>query len=282
MSPLLHSTVYTALHLHWAQYPLETLDMSLFLHLLKHPHCYGASVTMPHKVAILSHLDGLTDEGRDVGAVNTIFVEEEEGGKRRYMGTNTDVVGIRDAFGENVERGRYEGRAAVVVGGGGAARSAVYALRKWMGVGDIYLVNRDPTEIHSVITECIIRGYGTSLHHVSTVAQAQALPGVGAIISCVPNFPPVTPAEVEARSVLTCFLQKAHKGALLEMCYHPTTWTEIAEEGKKEGWQVVLGTEALIYQGLEQDRYWTGREVRDLPVGAVQEAIARKMGEAKL
>ena len=82
--------------------------------------------------------------------------------------------------------------------------------------------------------------------------------------------------------MLECFLQKEHKGALLEMCYHPTTWTEIAEVAKKEGWQVVLGTEALIYQGLEQDRYWTGREVADLPVAKVKEAIAKKMSEAKL
>jgi quinate dehydrogenase len=77
-------------------------------------------------------------------------------------------------------------------------------------------------------------------------------------------------------------LQKLHKGALLEMCYHPTTWTEIAEISKNAGWQVVLGTEALIYQGLEQDRYWTGKEVAQLPVEKVQEAIARKLNEAKL
>lgn len=66
------------------------------------------------------------------------------------------------------------------------------------------------------------------------------------------------------------------------MCYHPTTWTEIADIGKQEGWQIVLGTEALIYQGLEQDRYWTGKEVSELPVGQVQEAIARKLSEARL
>ena len=96
---------------------------------------------MPHKVAILPHLDGLTEEGRDVGAVNTLFIEQGEDGKRKFMGTNTDVVGIREAFRQNVEGAVYEGRAAVVVGGGGAARSAVYALRKWMGVGEIYLVS---------------------------------------------------------------------------------------------------------------------------------------------
>lgn len=69
---------------------------------------------------------------------------------------------------------------------------------------------------------------------------------------------------------------------MLEMCYHPTTWTQIADLGRKEGWQIVLGTEALIYQGLEQDRYWTGREVSELPVRQVQEAIARKLSEARL
>ena len=66
------------------------------------------------------------------------------------------------------------------------------------------------------------------------------------------------------------------------MCYHPTTWTEIAEVAKQNDWQIVLGTEALIYQGLEQDRYWTGKAVADLPVVQVQEAIARKLNEARL
>ena len=60
------------------------------------------------------------------------------------------------------------------------------------------------------------------------------------------------------------------------------TWTEIAEVGKQNDWQIVLGTEALIYQGLEQDRYWTGKAVAELPVEKVQEAIARKLSEARL
>ncbi|KAI2479875.1 Quinate dehydrogenase [Pyrenophora tritici-repentis] len=246
MSPLLHATVYASLSLPWAQHPLESLDIPLFLRLIRDPRFYGASITMPHKVAILPHLDGLTEEGRDVGAVNTLFIEEDEKGGRRYMGTNTDVVGIREAFRQNVEKGL------------------------------------DAAEVTAVINECTTRGYGSSLRHVATVEEAQKLEAVGAIVACVPNFTPSTPAEVEARRVLECFLQKEHKGALLEMCYHPTTWTEIAEISKNAGWQVVLGTEALIYQGLEQDRYWTGREVKDLPVVEVQEAIAKKMNEAKL
>lgn len=238
---------------------------------------------MPHKVAILKHLDGLTPEGADVGAVNTLFIQKDAAGNRLFMGTNTDCIGIRDAFAYNAQPESYENRPALVIGGGGAARSAVYALRKWMKASAIYLVNRDANEVRAVIDECTARGYGDSLVHVSTVAQAEQLEGVGAIVACVPNFTPATPQEKEARSVLEVFLHnKSHKGALLEMCYHPTPYTEITEIGQEAGWQIILGTEALIYQGLEQDRYWTGREVAQLPVDKVQQAIAAKLNEAKL
>ena len=78
---------------------------------------------MPHKVAILEHLDALTPEGKLVGAVNTLFIREDAStGKRLYVGTNTDVVGIRDAFYQNISdpEARFYGRPGLVVGGGGA------------------------------------------------------------------------------------------------------------------------------------------------------------------
>jgi quinate dehydrogenase len=110
-----------------------------------------------------------------------------------------------------------------------------------------------------------------------------SLEGVGAIVACVPNFTPKTPEEQEARKVLEVFLSnKSHKGAILEMCYHPTPYTEIAEISRQQGWQVILGTEALIYQGLEQDRYWTGKEASQLPITQVQSIIAAKLSEARL
>ena len=285
LSPLLHQTIYDALHLPWSQFPLDSTDMDLFLRLRADPRFYGASVTMPHKVAILPHLDGLTPEGASVGAVNTLFVREDpETGKRLYMGTNTDVVGIRESFYQNVADADacFHGRPALVVGGGGAARSAVYALRTWMKASKVYLVNRDRGEVKAVMEECAARGYGEDLVDVATVEQARELEGVGAIVACVPNFAPKTEAEKQARGVLECFLEKPHKGAILEMCYHPSPWTEIAEISKKAGWKVILGTEAMIYQGLEQDKYWTGKEVEQLPVKKVMEVIAAKLSESRL
>lgn len=246
----------------------------------------GASVTMPNKVAIIPHLDELTDECRDIGACNTVFLrtitDDTTGSTRRILcGTNTDVIGIRDSFIYNVPSPAttYHSKPALVIGGGGAARSAVYALRRWLQVTTIYLVNRDAEEVTSVIRDCAARGYGEDLLHVATLDQATSLPAPGAIVACVPDFAPQTPEELQARAITDDFLERGHGGAMLEMCYNPTPFTQLAAIAEDKGWQVILGTEALIWQGLEQDRYWTGKTVEELPVKKVQQAIAEKVAQ---
>ncbi|KAK3110687.1 hypothetical protein LTR53_014774 [Teratosphaeriaceae sp. CCFEE 6253] len=279
MSPLFHQTVYDHLGLRWSQLLLPSTDMSQFLRLLRHQRLYGASVTMPHKLAIIPYLDDLTPEARKIGAVNTIFRRGDQ-----FVGTNTDTVGVAESFFQNVQdqQATFRGRPGMVIGGGGAARAAVYALVQLMGCTTVYLVNRDASEVEAVLSWCRAQGYGDGLIHVTTASQAEGLEAPGAVVACVPNFPPVTPAEREARRVTEVFLNKTHKGAILEMCYHPSPWTEIAAMSEKAGWQVIIGTEAVIYQGLEANRYWTGRQVSEMPVSRVKEVIAKELSKAKL
>ncbi|MCJ1257918.1 hypothetical protein MMC24_005746 [Lignoscripta atroalba] len=284
LAPLLHQTVYDALHLRRSMIPFESISMPDFLALTEDGKFLGAAVTMPHKVNIIQRLDKLTREGADIGACNTIFLEEGRDGKRILCGTNTDCVGIREAFMQNVADGDgvYRGRPGMVVGGGGASRSAVYALKKWLGCGPIYIVNRDDSEVEDVITACRLNGFGDDLIHVKTAAHAGGLAGPGAIVSCVPDFAPRTPGEIAAREVLEVMLAKEHKGAILEMCYHPSPITAIGELSERAGWQVILGTEAMIWQGLEQNRYWTGRKIEEMPVKQVKAVIAAKLTRARL
>lgn len=230
---------------------------------------------MPHKVAILPHLDEMTDECRNVGACNTIFLRQDND-QRRYVGTNTDVIGIREAFTQNVPREMFHGKPALVVGGGGAARSAVYALKVFMEATTVYMINRDKSEVDAVMSWCKDHGYGNGLIHVATVEQAKSTESIGAIVSCVPDYSPSTPAEVEARGILEVALGNS-KGAILEMCYHPRPWTQIAGLAEKAGWTVILGTEAMIYQGFAQDTYWTGKPLAELPVEEVKAVIAKKL-----
>ncbi|RYP38379.1 hypothetical protein DL768_010789 [Monosporascus sp. mg162] len=266
LSPFLHSVVYDDLKLNWGQLRLDSDDM-------------GASVTMPNKVAILPHLDDLSPECRAVGACNTIFLRTK-GSATLYCGANTDVIGIRESFYRNVDVGNADGAAhlfrdkpAMVIGAGGTARSAVYALRTWMRVSEIYLVNRDVEEALAVVAECTARGFGQGLVHVRTPEEARKLAAPAAVVACVPDFEPYTPEELQARAVAETFLAKERKGVMLEMCYNPSPFTRLGALAGRHGWKVILGTEALIWQGLEQDRYWTGREVGELPIGRVQRAI---------
>ncbi|RDW92504.1 shikimate dehydrogenase substrate binding-containing protein [Coleophoma crateriformis] len=282
LSPLLHQTIYDHLFppRKWSQLFLESVDIPNFLRLTKEPKFYGASVTMPHKVAIIPFLDEITQEGKEIGACNTVFLREKDG-KRILVGTNTDTIGIREAFYQNLKPGQspeiFKGKPGLVIGGGGACRSAVYALERFMGCSPIYIVNRDVAEVDAVLSS----GISKNLIHIKTVADAQAAIAPSAIVSCIPDFPPKTPEELEARAVIEVFLEKPEKGAILEMCYHPSPFTQIAALSEKNGWQLILGTEAMIYQGLEQDRYWTGVEVKDLPREKVKEVILDALNKAR-
>ncbi len=218
---------------------------------------------MPNKVAIMPHLDYLTDECRSVGACNTIFIREE-GGNKLICGTNTDIIGVRDAFYNNIpdpEAAFFHGRPGLIVGGGGAARSAVYALRRYMRCKDIYLINRYSSEVEAMIHWCAAHGHDDGIVYVTSVEQAAGLPAPGAVVACIPDFPPQTPEEVLVRRIFEAMLQKEEKGSVLEMCYNPKPWTEIACIAEREGWNVILGTEAMIWQGIEQvSRIWNDSE----------------------
>lgn len=280
MSPYLHDVVYSNLGLKWGQVRFDSADIPTFLQLTQAPSFYGASVTMPNKVAIIPYLDKLTPEATAIGACNTIYLEQDPAtGRRLLCGANTDTVGVRDSFTQNLSeedlKARISGHPGLIIGGGGAARSAVYALRQWLGCTAIYLVNRDASEVDAVIKDLQASGFGTdNIFHVATLEQAEALEPAGAAVGCVPDFPPQREDEILARRITEVFLAKNPEGAILEMCYNPSPYTQLGALAERAGWQVILGTEALIYQGLEQDRYWTGRTLDKLPVKEVKKAIA--------
>ena len=236
---------------------------------------------MPFKLDVIPYLDELSAEGKAIGAVNTIWFKTDAEGRRRFCGTNTDCIGVRDAFLTNVkDSSMFRGRPGLVVGGGGTCRAAVYALQTFLGCSPVYIINRDKSEVDAVIEECNARGFGKDLIHVSTVAQAQQLQAPGAVVSAVPDFPPATENEKTARNILTELLSKPEKGVLLEMCYHPSPNTEISKIAKTLGWPVIMGTEAMIGQGFEQARLWTGieitNEMREEARRCIREAISER------
>lgn len=283
-SPLFHRTIYKSLGLDWDCFFLESPNLTDVVPYIHEPNFLGGAVTMPHKVGIIPHLDELTPEAEAVGAVNTIYLQPGKDGKRRLIGTNTDIVGVTESFLQNIPESErkttYQGQPAMVVGGGGAARASLYAVVEKLGCKTVYLVNRDKSEVDVLLKWCKEKGFGDGMVHVETLEQAEKMESVGAIVSCVPDIPPSTAEEKQARAVLEHFLSRDHKGAILEMAYHPNPWTALAEMSNKLGWKVFMGTEAMIYQGLAQDQLWTGKSLEELPVGLVKKVIADELAKS--
>lgn len=103
----------------------------------------GAIVTVPHKQAIIPLCDELTEHARAVGAVN-ILRREADG---RLIGGQLDGIGFVEGLrGAGV---RPEGKAAYLVGAGGAASAIAFALAE-AGVGRLTLVNRSRGKIEAM------------------------------------------------------------------------------------------------------------------------------------
>jgi quinate dehydrogenase len=286
LSPYLHNAVYSALNLNYQYllYECRSLEACLSIARLE-PKFYGAAVTMPHKVAVIPHLDVLTPEGEAIGAVNTIFLRSSPDGTRLLCGTNTDCIGIREAILQNVSKEdakSMEGRPGMIIGGGGTSRAAVYALKHFLGCSDIYLVNRDKSEVDQVIAECSSKGFGSGLRYISSISEAEKLEVPRVIISAIPDFAPKSESEWMARRIIETMLGKERKGAILEMCYHPSPNTAIDALARNKGWKVIGGVEAMIWQGLEQDKIWLRRKMSTLPVEKVKEVIAAEVSKPHL
>lgn len=314
LSPVLHQTIYDALGLNWTQVPLSVSDTSSptfpppytrsppvdkFLASTRaDPKFVGSSVTMPRKMTVMPHLDRLTEEAEQCGACNTIYVRQEEG-KRVFIGTNTDCVGIREGLLQNrhphyITNGitnPYAGKPVLIIGGGGTARAAIYTLRRWLGASKIYIVNRDAAEIAAITDSDRHRQY-TNLDHraelipITDLAQINSpnFEAPEAIISGIPNYPPRTADEIRTRQIIDAILntqQSPGTGVILEMCYHPLPWTDIADLASQAGWKVILGTEALIWQGLEQARLWTEQDIIAHPglVNTVKDVVVEAIRE---
>ena len=109
------------------------------------PHWRGCNVTMPHKQAILAHLDRLYPSAETIGAVNTVVPESGA-----LVGYNTDAGGFLEPLGRDLAQAHYF-RMARVLGTGGAARAIVAALAQEKFV--IVLAGRDPRKAQAILDE---------------------------------------------------------------------------------------------------------------------------------
>jgi len=128
MSPTLHNSGFQVLGLPHSYRLLETQSFNeKNKQAITADDFGGASLTIPYKLDVILFLDKLTPAAKVIGAVNTIIPRSSSESKRMLVGDNTDWLGVRASVVAQLAAGSVKN--ALVIGGGGTARAALYALQ---------------------------------------------------------------------------------------------------------------------------------------------------------
>ena len=203
----------------------------------------GGNLTIPHKVAVIQHLDGLSEAAELMGAVNCIVRQGE-----KLIGENTDGKGFVQSLREVADP---SGKRVVILGAGGAARAIAVELAL-AGASDFTIVNRDV-------------GRGQSLADLLTarkLAAARFVPWTGDY-SVPANADVVINAtsiglfpDVDARVPLDVSSLRPEM-VVADVIPNPPQ-TRLVREARARGCKVLDGLGMLVNQGVIGFRLWTG------------------------
>jgi shikimate dehydrogenase len=118
------------------------------------PDWRGCNITLPHKQTALEFVEDRGNVRQSIGAINTVLRAEDGA----LIGTNTDAGG----FYAPIAGLDLDGKHAVLIGAGGAARAILFALSK-IGIGSVTLLNRNVLKGAALLSSFGIKGEALSL-----------------------------------------------------------------------------------------------------------------------
>ncbi|KAK6598867.1 Pentafunctional AROM polypeptide [Botrytis cinerea] len=235
---------------------LETDKASDVQDVIRAPNFGGASVTIPLKLDIIPLLDSVTDAVKVIGAVNTIIPSADN--PPRLIGENTDYLGMTHSLiSASYNPSPVDSPSpALVIGAGGTARAAIYALHS-LGHSPIYIVARTPSKLEVLISSFPASFNIIALPSTTSAAELTIPPSVA--ISTIPADRPI---ESNMREILAILLRhekrdEGNQRTLLEMAYKPSQ-TPLMRMAEDAGWVAIPGLEVLSAQGWFQFQKWTG------------------------
>jgi len=200
---------------------------------------------LPHKQAILNHLKACEPLAAEIGAVNTVTVRSDGS----LYGCNTDYVGVLRALEKKL---RLAESRVLILGAGGSARAAAYALAQ--AGADVSICAR---------RESAARELARAVGGQVIPRRALRSESFDAILNATPvgmhpqaTISPLTPSELHCRIVM-------------DVIYRPER-TQLLQRAAKKGIATVSGVEMFLAQGIAQWELWMKRRA---PEAAMRRAV---------
>lgn len=240
-SPLMHNSGYRALGLEDWEYSRIEVDAESLAATVSaaDPSFVGFSVTMPGKFAALAFADEASERARLIGSANTL-VRRGAG----WYADNTDVDGIAGALTELLRGDLSSVSSAVLIGSGGTARPALWALAE-AGITEVTVLNRSD---RSAELGDLVAHLGIHATYVDFTADLLTLSHASDLI--VSTVPSVAVAGHEAA---------LGHAPVLDVIYDP--WpTPLTVRAASNGYPTVGGHVMLAHQAYPQFEMFTGHE----------------------
>ncbi len=260
-SPGMHNSAFTALKMDACYIPFEVPPDALVraVNAVIPLNLAGLNITVPHKEKIIPCLDGLSEEARLIGAVNTVQIQEE-----RLVGHNTDGRGFLRSLKEQAGF-RPKGKTFLLVGAGGAARAVAFSLALG-GASKILLHDTDAGKADRLAGD--IRDKANA--DASAVAEDE-LSSSAREADCLINATPIGLRNADPLPFSADVIEPRHLVA--DLVYNPFSTRLLKTAGTKRA-KTLPGLGMLLYQGVIAFEIWTGKKA---PVAVMQKALKRQI-----
>lgn len=233
LSPAMHNAAFQHLGLNKIYLPFPAPEAGAALQAFRTLGVRGASVTIPHKQAVIPFLDSIDPLAAKIGAVNTLLLDSG-----KVHGCNTDWLGANAAL---TQFSPLTGKTVALLGAGGSARAIGFGLLE--EGAHLTLLSRTPArgqELASTL-DCPWRP-------LADIAELRADILINATSAGMGDDHAHSPVP---RRCLGNF------GLVMDIVYSPLR-TTLLREAAEAGCQTINGLAMLLYQGVAQFELWTG------------------------
>ncbi len=207
----------------------------------------GFSVTIPHKVSAMTHMDNIDDTAKHIGAINTIVKTDGT-----LTGYNTDASGALQALRQ--AKTALDDQRVLILGSGGAARAIAFGLALHERIAGLTILGIVNDERANLVTD-LRKGTTVAIEeaHLSEKTIGPAIEQAQVLIHC-------TPLGMHPKVDHTCVPQdllKAHL-TVMDVVYNPRE-TRLLREAREVGCATIPGLEMFLHQAVTQFELWTGQ-----------------------